>query len=188
MLCSQKLLSCVTERRIWWGSGQVSISDNQRGANNLRLLGMRQRDSEAFWKSFRSTDDLLETLRTKTPDLPRPGSNTTDMRTLLLIHSLINAAIIKLHSIFSYANVTSNQKCIMAASDMFTHHGVDLRALGPVNSIFGVSRLLNSLNSFWMAPRRFGISPALLSSTRSQDGSIPQHGKILPVRTFLDTI
>jgi len=118
----------------------VSTSDNQRGAINLKLLGMGQRDSETFWKSFRSTDDLLEILRTKTPDLPRPGSNTTDMRTLLLIHSLINAAIIKLHSTFSYANVTSNQKCIMAASDMFTHHGVDLRTLGVVNSIYGVSR------------------------------------------------
>lgn len=118
----------------------MSTSDDQRSAINLRLSDMRQRDSEAFWKSFRSTDDLLEILRTKTPDLSRPGSNDTDMRTLLLIHSLINAAIIKLHSTFSYANVTSNQKCITAASDMFIHHGVDLRTLGVVNSIFGVSR------------------------------------------------
>ena len=116
----------------------MSTSDNRR-VINLRLLGMRQRDSETFWKSFHSTDDLLGILRTKTPDLPQPGSNTTDIRTPLLIRSLINAAIIKLHSTFSYADVTSNQKCIMAASDMFTHHGVDLRTLGAVNSIYGVS-------------------------------------------------
>jgi len=152
MLCSRKPLSCVTERRIWWGSGlQVSTPGDQRSAINLRLSDMRQRDSEAFWKSFRSTDDLLEILRTKTPDLSRPGSNNTDMRTLLLIHSLINAAIIKLHSTFSYANVTSNQKCITAASDMFIHHGVDLRTLGVVNSIFGVSRPWTlSTHSEWL--------------------------------------
>jgi len=151
--------------------------------------GMGQRESEAFWNSFRSIDNLIGILRTKTPDLSQSGSNTANMRTLLLIHSLINAAIIKLHSNFSYADVISNQKCIMAASDMVSHKGVDLRTLGAVNSIYGVSIPdFIPLNSFWITPRRFGISLVPLSSMRSQDGKKPQHGQIPRVRTFSSTI
>jgi hypothetical protein len=104
--------------------------------------GMGQRETEAFWSSFHSIDNLIESLRTRIPELPQSGSNTASTRTLLLIHSLTNAATIKLHSSFSYADSVSNQKCVKAASDMVIHNGVDLRTLGAVNSVYGVSENL----------------------------------------------
>lgn len=98
---------------------------------------MGQRETQAFWSSFRSIDNLVENLRAQLPELPHSGSNTANTRTLLLIHSLTNSATIKLHSSFSYADPSSSQKCIKAASDMVSHTGVDLRPLGTVNSVYG---------------------------------------------------
>jgi hypothetical protein len=100
---------------------------------------MGQREREAFNASFHSIDNLIEGFRTWIPDLPQSGANTANTRTLLLTHSLANAATIKLHSSFSYADPVSNQKCVKAATDMVTHNRVDLRSLGTVNSVFGVS-------------------------------------------------
>jgi hypothetical protein len=98
---------------------------------------MGQREREAFNASFHSIDNLIEGFRTWIPDLPQSGANTANTRTLLLTHSLANAATIKLHSSFSYADPVSNQKCVKAATDMVTHNRVDLRSLGTVNSVFG---------------------------------------------------
>ncbi|KXN93192.1 hypothetical protein AN958_00116 [Leucoagaricus sp. SymC.cos] len=98
---------------------------------------MGPRETEAFTTSFRSIDSLIENFRNCIPQLPQTGTNTANTRGLLLIHNLTNAATIKLHSSFSYADPVSNQKCIKAASDMVSHHGVDLRTLGAVNSVYG---------------------------------------------------
>ncbi|KAF9454307.1 hypothetical protein P691DRAFT_845205 [Macrolepiota fuliginosa MF-IS2] len=99
---------------------------------------MPQRESDAFSASFHSINKLIDEFRLWIPQLPQSGSNTANTRTLLLIHSLTNAATIKLHGIFSYGDPVSNEKCVQAACDMVNFTGIDLRTFGIVNSVYGV--------------------------------------------------
>lgn len=99
------------------------------------------REAEAFNASFRSVDTLIDGFRTWLPQLIQ-STNIATTKTIMLIHGLTNAATIKLHGIFSFSNTISNQKCVQAACDMVTVNGIDLRRLGAVNSVYGVSTYL----------------------------------------------
>lgn len=133
---------------------------------------MASRELEAFTASFRSIDKLIDGFRTWIPQLSQSGTNTAGTRLLMLIHSLANAATIKLHGIFSYSDSISNQKCVQAACDMVNLNGIDLRSLGVVNSVYGVCTLFSVV----VVPcvltisihRFFGRWPVKFSSTRSR--------------------
>lgn len=99
---------------------------------------MSRRETEAFTASFSSINRLIDDFRLWIPQLSQLGTNTANVRTILLIHSLTNAAVIKLHGSFSYGDPVSNQKCVQAACDMVNFNGIDLRSLGYVNSVYGV--------------------------------------------------
>ncbi|KAJ7165539.1 hypothetical protein C8R43DRAFT_1164857 [Mycena crocata] len=82
-------------------------------------------------------------------------------RTILLTHSLLNAAIIKLHSMFMYSDTTSRDVCLAAARAMFRFGDMNLPGLGYLNPIMGtlweaacsvfIAELnhLRSINSAW---------------------------------------
>ncbi|KAJ7189062.1 hypothetical protein C8R46DRAFT_1206165 [Mycena filopes] len=95
-----------------------------------------EREAQSWGTAFNAVDQLIKSLRLQLPPVlahaqPEPGRPA---RTILLTHSLLNAATIKLHSIF-YADPTSHQMCLDAARDMFrfgggTGTGADPRGLG----------------------------------------------------------
>lgn len=156
-------------------TGQWAPSKCLHQNNNPSLihwhLDMPKRESDAFTASFHSINKLIDEFRLWIPQLSQSGSNTANTRMLLLVHSLTNAATIKLHGIFSYADPISNQKCVQAACDMVNFNGIDLRSLGVVNSVYGVC------NSFYthqclslLFQRFFGRWLAKSSLTRSRGG------------------
>ncbi|KAJ7041555.1 hypothetical protein C8F04DRAFT_1079230 [Mycena alexandri] len=94
-----------------------------------------EREAQSWGTAFNVVDQLIKSLRFQLPSLAQlEGRGST--RTLLLTHSLLNAATIKLHSIF-YSDPTSRQTCLDAARDMFRFGGTDPRGLGYLNPMMG---------------------------------------------------
>ncbi|KAJ6593108.1 hypothetical protein B0H19DRAFT_1245914 [Mycena capillaripes] len=90
-----------------------------------------EQEAPSWWTAFRVVDQLVSSLRSDVAQLQdRPA------RKLLLTHSLLNAATIKLHSIF-YTDPTSRQNCLAAARDMFCFWGTNPQELGYLNPMMG---------------------------------------------------
>lgn len=106
------------------------------------FLDVPDREAQGWWTAFGAVDQLINALRSELPDLAQLQGRSA-ARTILLTHSLLNAATIKLHSIF-YTDPTSRQNCLAAARDMFRFGGMNMQGLGYLNPMMGVSRFLES--------------------------------------------
>ncbi|KAF7362540.1 hypothetical protein MVEN_00602000 [Mycena venus] len=99
-----------------------------------------EREAQSWWTAFGVVDQLINSLRSELPDLAAQlqvqGRSPGSARTILLTHSLLNAATIKLHSIF-YTDPTSRQNCLAAARDMFRFGGTNPQGLGYLNPMMG---------------------------------------------------
>ncbi|KAJ6593229.1 hypothetical protein B0H19DRAFT_1010606 [Mycena capillaripes] len=93
-----------------------------------------EREAQSWWTAFGVVDQLINTLRSELPEIAQLQGRSA--RTVLLTHSLLNAATIKLHSIF-YTDPTSRQNCLAAARDMFHFGGTNPQGLGYLNPMMG---------------------------------------------------
>jgi len=118
---------------------------------------MQQRDYQTYASVFQSTHALIDALQSSLPPLARttpvasPSSSRPEYhyqwRTLLLAHSLVDAAVIKLHGHFAYAYNTaggysadsaSREYCVDAAMRIVAGCGfVSASEVGFVNPIMG---------------------------------------------------
>ncbi|KAJ7286750.1 hypothetical protein C8J57DRAFT_571395 [Mycena rebaudengoi] len=94
------------------------------------------RDAQSMTTAFQVTDQLINTLRAQLPNVAQLSSRGS-ARTILLTRSLLNAATIKLHSIFMYSDPTSRQNCVAAARDMFHFGELNLHGLTCLHPIMG---------------------------------------------------
>ncbi|KAJ7647933.1 hypothetical protein FB45DRAFT_1020142 [Roridomyces roridus] len=104
-----------------------------------------QRDAQSLLNAFNFVDGLIRELRAQLA-LVAPPAHEIDSsrmrswtRMLLLTHSLLNAATIKLHGLFMPSDPVSRQRCLDAAKDMFKFGGIgmELQGLGYLNPMMG---------------------------------------------------
>ncbi|KAF9497924.1 hypothetical protein BDN71DRAFT_1443988 [Pleurotus eryngii] len=98
-------------------------------------VDMPTRDAQIFHSAFQSLDSLINSFHASLPSLDSYGSESRP-RFVMLAHAVTNAAIIKLHNIFAYANANSNDLCMHAARSIVANAQQDL---GFVNPLMGVS-------------------------------------------------
>ncbi|KAJ7252370.1 hypothetical protein B0H12DRAFT_1117985 [Mycena haematopus] len=115
-----------------------------------------EREAQSWWTAFNVVDQLITSLRSELPDLAQLQVRSS-ARTILLTHSLLNAATIKLHSIF-YTDPTSRQNCLAAARDMFRFGGTNPQGLGYLNPIMGTLWMM-ACNVFIDELRRIRTEP-----------------------------
>lgn len=96
---------------------------------------MPTRDAQIFHSAFQSLDSLISSFHASLPSLDSYGSESRP-RLVMLAHAVTNAAIIKLHNVFAYANANSNDLCMNAARSIVDNAQQDL---GFVNPLMGVS-------------------------------------------------
>ncbi|KAJ6631297.1 hypothetical protein B0H10DRAFT_1978077 [Mycena sp. CBHHK59/15] len=94
------------------------------------------REAQSLSTAFQTVDQLITSLRTQLPNFAQLDGRSS-ARTILLTRSLLNAATIKLHSIFMYSDPTSRQNCLDAARDMFRFGDINLQGLGYLNPMMG---------------------------------------------------
>ncbi|KAJ7647952.1 hypothetical protein FB45DRAFT_998840 [Roridomyces roridus] len=110
-----------------------------------RTPDVSQRDVQFLSGAWTAADGLIRDLRAQLPPVlvPAPHDRVdVDVRTrtrkLLLTHSMLNAATIKLHGMFMASDSRSRECCLGAASDMLRFGGMqELQALGCLNPIIG---------------------------------------------------
>ncbi|KAF5379062.1 hypothetical protein D9615_005944 [Tricholomella constricta] len=98
---------------------------------------MQTREFYAYTAAFQSINRVIETFRTTLPPLAQLDVKHPGTRALLLIHALTDAATIKLHINFSYADSSSKQHCLTAARNMVTFGGLNIQEVGYMNPIMG---------------------------------------------------
>ncbi|TFK39826.1 hypothetical protein BDQ12DRAFT_603499 [Crucibulum laeve] len=98
---------------------------------------MPQREFQAFAAAFQSINRLIDGFRIHLPPISQFESSDPVIRTVVLTHALVDAATIKLHSIFAYADSASKQNCLAAARNMLNFEGRNLQELGYMNPIMG---------------------------------------------------
>ncbi|TFK29693.1 hypothetical protein FA15DRAFT_631604 [Coprinopsis marcescibilis] len=98
---------------------------------------MQQREFQAFAAAFQTVHRLIEGFRAQIPQLAGHETGDPTVRTLILTHALADAAIIKLHGIFSYADSSSKQHCLTAARNIMHCGGVNLPEVGYLNPMMG---------------------------------------------------
>lgn len=103
--------------------------------NLIIRLDMSARDAQIFHSTFQSLDSLIKSFHASLPSLDSYGSESRP-RSLMLVHAVTNAAIIKLHNVFAYTNVDSSEECMSAARSIVNNAQQDL---GFVNPLMGVS-------------------------------------------------
>ncbi|EAU90494.2 hypothetical protein CC1G_00878 [Coprinopsis cinerea okayama7 len=96
-----------------------------------------QREFQAFAAAFQTVHRLIEQCRAQLPAIAGHEISDPSLRTLILAHALVDAAIIKLHGIFAYADSSSKQHCLTAARNIITCGGVNLAEVGYLNPIMG---------------------------------------------------
>lgn len=104
-------------------------------------LDLSEREFQAFAAAFQSINRLIDAFRATLPPLSDLNPKQSLTRAILLTHALTDAASIKLHTIFSYADSASKQNCVTAARDMVSFGGLNLQEIGYINPIMGVSLL-----------------------------------------------
>ncbi|KAJ7478668.1 hypothetical protein B0H11DRAFT_2234126 [Mycena galericulata] len=95
------------------------------------------REAQFLSNAFHTVDGLIKALRAQLPELAQLDGRSPAARTVLLTHSLLNAATIKLHSLFMASDPTSRKECIAAAQDMFRFGDMNLQGLGYLNPMMG---------------------------------------------------
>ena len=132
---------CSTERLIFLVNGHPVRPDHSFISSLLNLQpGLSEREFQAFAAAFQSINRLIDSFRATLPPLSDLDPKQSSTRTILLTHALTDAASIKLHSIFSYADSASKQHCVTAARNMVSFGGLNLQDVGYTNPIMGVSR------------------------------------------------
>jgi len=135
-----KLPSCFTEPLISQANGHLVRNDFLFFFLLLSLdPDLSEREFQAFAAAFQSINRLIDAFRVTLPPLSDLDPKQSSTRTILLTHALTDAATIKLHSIFSYADSASKQHCVTAARDMVSFGGLNLQEVGYINPIMGVS-------------------------------------------------
>ncbi|KAJ6593230.1 hypothetical protein B0H19DRAFT_14934 [Mycena capillaripes] len=94
-----------------------------------------EREAQSWWTAFGVVDQLINTLRSELPEIAQLQGRSS-ARTVLLTHSLLNAATIKLHGMF-YTDPTSRQNCLAAARDMFRFGGTNPQGFAYLNPMMG---------------------------------------------------
>ncbi|KAF4567212.1 hypothetical protein EYR36_010829 [Pleurotus pulmonarius] len=92
---------------------------------------MSARDAQIFHSTFQSLDSLIKSFRASLPSLDSYGSESRP-RSLMLVHAVTNAAIIKLHNVFAYTNANSNEECMSAARSIVNNAQQDLGFVNPL--------------------------------------------------------
>ncbi|KAJ3500531.1 hypothetical protein NMY22_g19232 [Coprinellus aureogranulatus] len=98
---------------------------------------MAQREFQAFAQGFQTVNRLIDTFRSQLPPISTYRTNDPAIRSLILTHALTDAATIKLHGIFAYADSASKQQCLTAARSIIDCGGVTLQEVGYLNPIMG---------------------------------------------------
>ncbi|KAG5652089.1 hypothetical protein H0H81_006352 [Sphagnurus paluster] len=142
------------------------------------MPNMQTREFHSYTAAFQSINRLIETFRNTLPSLYHLDPKHPSTRTLLLVHALTDAATIKLHINFSYADSSSKQHCLAAARNMFTFGGLNIPDIGYINPIMGtlwvaachvfideISRV-RSLSNSW-PPNTEGSDDELVDTLRS---------------------
>ena len=110
------------------------------GVLELPVTGLSARDFEAYFAAFRAHDKLLEAFRSTLAPPGYPPHSPQVARILLLIHTLVHAAVIKLNEVFIKHEPTSWARYVASAEA-----AVDLYVSSPMdnllhfNPIFAVS-------------------------------------------------
>lgn len=99
----------------------------------------------AYDAAAKSVNTLIDAFRANLSPIHKEEARDPSIRIALLTHALMDAALIKLHWIFSYAYPESKQICLAAARNMVNYGELNLQELGFINPIMGVS--FRSLNS-----------------------------------------
>lgn len=95
--------------------------------------------SDAFRDAFQTVGRHLDEFQHYLPVLSQLNAKDPMLRTMLLTHTIIDAATIQLYRIFFYVDSVARQHCLMAAHNMVACGGLDLREFGCMNPIMGVS-------------------------------------------------
>ncbi|KAJ6596472.1 hypothetical protein B0H10DRAFT_2088790 [Mycena sp. CBHHK59/15] len=90
-------------------------------------------ETQSWWAAFHAVDRLINALRSQLPDLAQIDDRTA--RTVLLTQSLLNAATIKVHSLYMREDQRSRHTCLAAACDMFRFGEKRLHGLGYLNHL-----------------------------------------------------
>ena len=117
----------------------------------FRHIDLQPREFQAFSAAFQSIHRLIEQLRSTLPPLSHLDPRNPSTRAILLTHALTDAATIKLHNIFSYANSASKQHCLVAAHNLVNFGGLSIQDVGHVNPIMSVSVPFHVLSLFFDA-------------------------------------
>ena len=105
----------------------------------ISLADMAQREFQAFASGFQTVNRLIDSFRSQLPPISTYRTNDPAIRTLILTHALTDAATIKLHGIFAYADSASKQHCLTSARSIIDCGSVSLQEVGYLNPIMGVS-------------------------------------------------
>ena len=154
--CSRHQRAAIQQAPWWQRHPSYSIVPHTSPANGHQVIhssflttrnfakhssvDMQQREFQAFAAAFQTVNRLIETFRSHLPPITKHEANDPAVRTLILIHGLTDAASIKLHGIFAYADSASKQHCLTAARNVIQCGGVNLTEVGYLNPIMGVSR------------------------------------------------
>uniref|UniRef100_A0A8H7XVF9 Zn(2)-C6 fungal-type domain-containing protein n=1 Tax=Psilocybe cubensis TaxID=181762 RepID=A0A8H7XVF9_PSICU len=135
--------------------------------NSMIFEDMTPRDKVAYDAAAKSVNTLLETFRAKLGVRPRLNPQDPSVRTILLIHALVDAASIKLHWIFSYAYPESKQICLSAARNIVNYGDFDLQGLTIINPIMG---------NLWMTACLVFVDE--ISRARQMRSGWPEHASV----------
>ncbi|KAJ6473310.1 hypothetical protein DFH09DRAFT_470315 [Mycena vulgaris] len=122
-IIAMNVRACILLHRAVYMHGQWSPHLSPRAAQSLSM-------------ACQSLDGLINTLRSQLPNLAQLDGRSS-ARTVLLTRSLLNAATIKLHSLFMDESPTARQNCLAAARDMFRFGDMNLQNLGYLNPMMG---------------------------------------------------
>ncbi|KAJ6453035.1 hypothetical protein C8R47DRAFT_997865 [Mycena vitilis] len=138
------------------------LLDQAVHVHGLWRSNLPEPEGQSWWSAFSFIVHEVESLRTVTN--PAPPHGTDLHRTILLTHSLLNAATIRLHSVLTH-NALAMQKCIAAAQDMFLFGGTSPEPLEYLNPM---------ISTLWMVA--FDVLVKELCHLRAADSAAPQGG------------
>lgn len=99
---------------------------------------MQQREMQGYVASFQVVTRLIEELRSQLPALSGHEAGDPIIRHLILTHALLDAALIKLHTPFSYGHSVSKQQCLNSARNIVKCGGLNLQEVGYLNPVMGM--------------------------------------------------
>ncbi|KAL1683663.1 hypothetical protein EV122DRAFT_201461 [Schizophyllum commune] len=104
--------------------------------------GLSARNFEAYFAAFRAHDKLLEAFRSTLAPPGYPPHSPQVARILLLIHTLVHAAVIKLNEVFITHEPTSWARYVASAEAV-----VDLYVSSPMDNLLHFNPIFASLRS-----------------------------------------